>query len=70
MTIKSVLQFLESIAPSIYQESYDNAGLIVGYPSTEITGVLCCLDATEAVVDEAINKNCNLIVATLSYSKA
>ena len=63
MTIKSVLQFLESIAPSIYQESYDNAGLIVGYPSTEITGVLCCLDATEAVVDEAINKNCNLIVA-------
>lgn len=63
MKIQSVLQFLESIAPPIYQESYDNAGLIVGDASTEITDVLCCLDVTEAVVAEAIAKKCNLIVA-------
>ena len=63
MKIHSILQFLESIAPPIYQESYDNAGLIVGYPSTEVSGVLCCLDTTEAIVEEAIAKNCNLIVA-------
>ena len=63
MKIKTVLQFLESIAPPIYQESYDNAGLIVGDAATEVTNVLCCLDSTEAVVEEAIAKNCNLIIA-------
>ena len=63
MKIRSVIQYLESLAPPAYQESYDNAGLIVGYPDTEITGVLCCLDSTEAVVAEAVAKNCNLIVA-------
>jgi len=63
MKIKTVLQFLESIAPPVYQEAYDNAGLIVGDASTEVTNVLCCLDTTEAVVEEAIAKNCNLIIA-------
>lgn len=63
MQIKAVLQFLETIAPPIYQESYDNAGLIVGNAMEEVTGVICCLDSTEAVVDEAIAKKCNLIVA-------
>lgn len=63
MKIKTVLQFLESIAPPVYQESYDNAGLIVGNPSTEVTNVLCCLDSTEEIVEEAIAKNCNLIIA-------
>ncbi len=63
MKIKKVISYLESIAPSSYQESYDNAGLIVGYPDQEITGVLLCLDSTEAVLDEAIEKGCNLIIA-------
>ena len=63
MKIKAVLQYLETIAPPTYQESYDNAGLIVGDASEEATGVICCLDSTEAVVDEAIAKKCNLIIA-------
>ncbi len=63
MKIQTVLQFLESIAPPVYQESYDNAGLIVGDASVDVTEVLCCLDVTEAVVEEAIAKKCNLIVA-------
>ncbi|MEM6317519.1 MAG: Nif3-like dinuclear metal center hexameric protein [Bacteroidota bacterium] len=63
MSINEVIQFLESIAPPVYQESYDNAGLIVGNRSTEITGVLCCLDSTEAVIEEAIQMNCKLVVA-------
>ena len=45
------------------QESYDNAGLQVGLTETEISGALLCLDVTEAVVDEAISRGCNLIVA-------
>ncbi len=63
MNVKTVIKFLETIAPPIYQESYDNAGLIVGNASTEVTGVICCLDSTEAVVDEAIERKCNLIIA-------
>jgi len=63
MTVKQVSQYLESIAPLSLQESYDNAGLIVGNPKTEVTGVLCCLDSTEEIIDEAIEKGCNLVVA-------
>lgn len=63
MQIKQILKHLETIAPPAYQESYDNAGLIVGNPAAECTGVICCLDSTEAVVEEAIEKGCNLIVA-------
>ena len=62
-TIRELTNYLESLAPLNYQESYDNAGLIVGAPQMGITNVLVSLDTTEAVVEEAIAKNCNLIVA-------
>lgn len=63
MKIKELTAYLETIAPPVYQEDYDNAGLLVGNPETIIKGVLFCLDSTEAVVAEAIAKGCNLIVA-------
>lgn len=63
MKLKHLLFYLESIAPLSLQESYDNAGLLVGNPETEITGVLITLDSTEEVIDEAIEKGCNVIVA-------
>jgi len=63
MHLKDIIQVLESVAPPHLQESYDNAGLIVGDPETPLKGVLFCLDSTEAVVEEAIRKGCNLIVA-------
>ncbi len=62
-TIRNITQHLESIAPLSYQEGYDNCGLIVGNPDTEVTGVMLCLDSTEAVIDEAIEKGCNLVIA-------
>lgn len=61
--IIDIIQELESIAPASYQESYDNSGLIVGSSDWECTGVICTLDATEAVVLEAKSAGCNLIVA-------
>ena len=63
MKIKNLTQYLETIAPSSYQESYDNSGLIVGNPETKITGVLICLDSIETVIEEAIDKKCNVVVA-------
>jgi dinuclear metal center YbgI/SA1388 family protein len=63
MQIKAFITSLEDWAPIQFQESYDNAGLIVGDPEANCTGVLCSLDCTEAVVEEAIEKGCNLIVS-------
>ena len=62
-TVQDVINHLESIAPPAYQESYDNSGLIVGHPETEVTGVLVCLDSVESIIEEAIQKKCNLVIA-------
>lgn len=58
-----VTEFLEQKAPLRLQESYDNAGLLVGNSKNTCTGVLVTLDITEDVIDEAIENKCNLIVA-------
>lgn len=63
MTIKEITAHLESLAPVSSQESYDNSGLIVGAPSTEVTKALISLDCIESTIDEAIEKGCNLIIA-------
>ncbi|MEJ8802275.1 Nif3-like dinuclear metal center hexameric protein [Pontibacter sp. H249] len=60
--IKDVTNHLEQLAPLIYQESYDNAGLLTGNPNDEVRAVLIALDCTEEVVEDAITKGCNLIV--------
>ena len=63
MTIQDITSFLEKNAPLFLQESYDNAGLITGNSNWQCTGIITTLDATEEVVQEAIEKKCNLIVA-------
>lgn len=63
LRIKDVTRYLETIAPLQYQESYDNAGLLTGDVNDEVKGILITLDCTEAVVDEAIERGFNLIVA-------
>jgi len=63
MIIQDIIAVLEKIAPAFLQESYDNAGLITGNSGWQCTGIITTLDATEAVVQEAIDKKCNLIVA-------
>lgn len=63
MKIIKVLDALEKFAPLPLEEDYDNAGLQCGLTEVEVSGALLCLDVTEAVIDEAISKNCNLIVS-------
>lgn len=63
INISEVTRHLQSLAPLAYQESYDNAGLITGSPDWKVKSVLVTLDCTEAVVDEAIQAGCNMIVA-------
>ncbi|OQP47259.1 Nif3-like dinuclear metal center hexameric protein [Niastella yeongjuensis] len=63
MKIADIIALLEAVAPPSLQESYDNAGLLTGNPGWVCTGALCTLDATEEVVNEAIQRGCNLVVA-------
>lgn len=63
MRIKEIVSSIEQFAPVSYQESYDNSGLIVGEYNKEVSGVLICLDVIETVVEEAISKGANLIIA-------
>jgi dinuclear metal center YbgI/SA1388 family protein len=63
MLLRELVQLFEEVAPSSLQESYDNAGLIVGDQDTEVKSALLCLDSTEEIIDEAIEKNCDLVIA-------
>ena len=63
MKIHEVTDFLERLVPLSSQESYDNGGLIVGNRNEQLTGTLICLDCTPEIVQEAIDNNCNLIIA-------
>ncbi len=63
MKLRELTDFLEENYPLALQESYDNSGLIIGDKNIEITGAIVCLDSIESVVDEAIQKKCNLIIA-------
>jgi dinuclear metal center YbgI/SA1388 family protein len=63
MIIQDVVNHLEELAPLAYAEDFDNVGLLVGHKNTKLTGILVTLDTLETVVDEAIDKKCNLIVS-------
>lgn len=69
MTIREIINTLEAFAPLDLQEDFDNAGVQVAVNScpdaldAQLTGVLVCLDITEQVIDEAIEKNCNMVVS-------
>ena len=63
MKIREIIAELEVLAPSAYQEEYDNSGLITGNLDWEFKGSLLCLDSTEDVIDEAIERGANLVIA-------
>lgn len=62
-TVSDIIAILEQWAPPIYQEGYDNSGLLVGDRQQQVNAVLFSLDVTEAIVEEAVAKGANLIVA-------
>ena len=63
MKIKEITDAIERFAPLHLQESYDNSGVQVGDVNEEVSGVLLCIDITEEVIDEALQKGCNLIIS-------
>lgn len=63
MNIKDITNLLEELAPLSQAENFDNVGLLIGVSENKVTNVLVTLDTLEETVDEAIEKNCNLIVS-------
>ena len=63
MKINKVLDILENWMPKAISEDFDNVGLIIGNSSQELQNILVTLDSTVDVIEEAIEKNCNLIIS-------
>jgi len=63
MILSKIISVIEAYAPLSLQESYDNAGLIIGNSKEYITKALICFDVTEDVIDEAIKIGANLIIS-------
>lgn len=63
MKIGDITATIEALAPRVYQESYDNSGLLTGNKNWKCTSALLTLDCTEAVIEEAVELGCNLVIA-------
>lgn len=63
MIVQDVINHLHDLAPLDYAEDFDNVGLLVGNKNQTVSGILVTLDTLETVVDEAVEKKCNLIVS-------
>ncbi|HET6345131.1 MAG TPA: Nif3-like dinuclear metal center hexameric protein [Myxococcota bacterium] len=63
MLLRDVTKVLEALAPLGYAESWDNVGLLLGDPGQEVRRVLCTIDTTPAVAEEAAKLGCELIVS-------
>lgn len=62
MKLSNLVKYLEDSVPLSYQESYDNSGLQIGGMNCEINTALLSLDVTENVIDEALEKGCDIII--------
>lgn len=64
MTLRhaDIIAALEAVAPPRLQEGYDNTGWQCGNPFDISTGALLCVDVTDDIVAEAVEKGLNLII--------
>ena len=62
MKLKDITNIIEKWSPLDQAETLDNVGLLVGNPNNNVDKALITIDATEDVIDEAINQNCNLVI--------
>jgi dinuclear metal center YbgI/SA1388 family protein len=59
---QTIANMIEELAPKKLAESWDNVGLLIGDGSTKVNKILVCLDATEWVIDEAIEQEVDMLV--------
>ena len=61
-TVAQILALVDQIAPFELAEEWDNVGLLAGRPDAGVDTVLCALDLSMAVLEEAGRRNAQLIV--------
>jgi len=61
-TINDILNMVDKMAPFKLQEEWDNSGLILGDPSSNVKGIAVTLDLAIEVIDKACNMNINTII--------
>lgn len=62
MKVRDIVSAIEEFAPLSLQESWDNSGLVIGSPEDTVTGVMVGFDCTEELIEEALQKGCNMVV--------
>lgn len=62
MKLFEIINKLEEEFPLNLQETWDNSGLLIGDKNSEISKIQISLDITESVIDNAIEKGCQLII--------
>ena len=62
MKVKDIVGAIEAFAPRSVQENWDNSGLIIGNPEDEVHGVLVGCDCTSELIQEAVEKGCDMVV--------
>ncbi len=63
LKVKDILKVLQEKAPLALQESYDNSGLLIGDKELPVKKALVCIDLNEDVLEEAIRKDCTLVIS-------
>ena len=62
MITRNIIRELEKNFPKNLAEEWDNVGLLIGDNKREIKKIQISLDATERVIDKAIENNIDMIV--------
>lgn len=57
-----IYNLINEIAPFDTQEDFDNSGFLIGDPDAEVENILVALDATPAVIQEAVDKKAELVI--------
>jgi len=63
MKVSEITEILDKWMPRSIAEDFDNVGLLIGDSNSEVKNILVTLDTTSNVIDEALDKNCNLIIS-------
>ncbi len=62
MKFKDLIDVIEEIAPTERYREFDNSGVQIDVGKAEINKVLVCLEINNDIIDEAINKDIDLIL--------
>ncbi len=63
MKLSEICKYLDTAIPLSFQEEYDNSGLQIGLPESDVSSCMLTIDITEEVIDEAVKKGCDLIIS-------